>query len=144
MVALFNATTIDGKVVTTQNDFCGTTHPNVKGVFSDAANLAKYKWFLEFALAEITEASTATEQLEDTYYTETKEMLEKMIAGDTTAINGSYPNGRTCFRQYIHKLINAENPAAGKGNTAYNPCVVDYASNPEKLAAFLELYKAYN
>lgn len=144
MVALFNATDISGKVTTTQNNFCGTTHPNVKGVFANADTLAKYKWFLEFALAEITEASTASELLEDAYYTETKEMLEKMIAGDTTAISGSYANGRTCFRQYIHKLINAENPNAGTGNTAYNKCVVDYAANPEKLAAFMELYKANN
>ena len=144
MVALFNSPTEADKVETTQSNFTGSTHPNVKYVFDDAETLAKYKWFFEYALAEMAEAAAASNNSEHEYYTNTKEMLEKMVAGDVAAITGNYANGRTCFRQFIHRLINAENATAEAGNTAYNSVTVDFAANPEKVAAFLELYKANN
>ena len=144
MVALFNSPTEADKVETTQSNFTGSTHPNVKYVFDDAETLAKYKWFFEYALAEMAEAAAASNNSEHEYYTNTKEMLEKMVAGDVAAITGNYANGRTCFRQFIHRLINAENAEADAGNPAYNPVTVDFAANPEKVAAFLELYKANN
>ena len=142
MVALFNSPEESDKKETTQSNFTGSTHPNVKYVFDDAETLAKYKWFFEYALAEMAEAAAASNNSEHEYYTNTKEMLEKMVAGDVAAITGNYANGRTCFRQFIHRLINAENATAEAGNTAYNSVTVDFAANPEKVAAFLELYKA--
>ena len=73
-----------------------------------------------------------------------KTMLQSMIDGDTAAISGNYADARTCFRQFIHLLINAENPTHDGGNKVYTPFCVDYANNAEELAKFLELYKANN
>ena len=64
-----------------------------------------------------------------------------MSEGDTSAINGDYMEGRICFRQFIHKLINAENPNATSGNPDYDYLVIDYSQNPEKVSEFLQLYK---
>jgi len=149
MVALFGKYNEEAKAAdskakdTTKENFQGSTHPQVKFVFSDADNLAQYKWFLEFALSEyklnLEKGNvTATE-----YYTEPVEMLEKMIAGDTSAINGSYANGRSCFRQFIHEVINANTPE-NAGNSAYDPYVFDYDSDAEALARFVAAYKAAN
>ena len=126
MVELFNSVTESDKVTTTYTNFQGSTHPNVKYVFDDAETLAKYKWFLEYTLAEMKATAEAAGKTSEEYYTNTVEMLEKMIAGDTAAISGSYANGRTAFRQFIHKLINKANPAY-PGNTAYNFFIPDFA-----------------
>ena len=145
IVALFNATGASDAVVTEQNDFTGTTHPNVKYVFGNADNLAKYKWFIQYILDELTafcEANGIADSAMMTTYNnieQTKKMLTDMINGDTTAISGSYIDSRTWFRQWIHRLINAENAEAGTGNTYYNQWSIDYASNPEKVAEFLTI-----
>ena len=68
------------------------------------------------------------------YYTNTVELLEKLISGDTTAISGSYANGRVAIRQFIHVLINKGNPDY-PGNTAYNFFIPDY-SNTDKQKEF--------
>ena len=145
IVALFNNAEIDGKVETTQDNFTGSTHPNVKGAFGTAENLAKYKWFLEFMLKEysaLADASGAAGLPSGGSLDSMKEMLTAMINGDTAAISGSYADGRTCFRQFIHRLINAYNANATTGNTNYNPFTVDFANEPAKLKEFLDLYKA--
>ena len=142
IVALFNSPTEADKVETKQNNFTGSTHPNVKYVFDDAETLAEYKWFIDYVIAQMKEKCEADGTTGDAWYVETMEMLTKMSEGDTAAISGSYANGRTCLRQFIHRLINAENTAAEAGNTAYNPYIYDFAAAPEKVAAFLELYKA--
>ncbi|MBR2891582.1 MAG: InlB B-repeat-containing protein [Bacilli bacterium] len=120
----FNNTGKSDAVVTTREDFCGTTHPNVKYVFNNSENLAKYQWLLEFALQEITIAVTNNGATSSSYYTEVKEMLEKMIAGDTTAIGGSYANGRTILRYWLEGLINKKLPT---GRATYDKLVIDYS-----------------
>lgn len=148
IVAVFNATGMSDAKETVQNDFTGTTHPNVKYVFGNADNLTKYKWFLEYVLAAYTAHNEAAGYTDETTMSsgtigQMKTMLNSMINGDTAAISGSsYADARTCFRQFIHLLINAENASAGAGNTAYTPFCVNYAENAEELAKFLELYKA--
>lgn len=142
MVALFNSTgKADAKVVT-KEQFQSTTHPNVKYVFDNAENLAKYKWMFEMFLADL-EANEAAgtfyvtnsegEQAEtlDGCYENTKDLLKKLIAGDTTAINGSYANGRSCLRQFIHQVINAETPE-NVGDTSYKTYVGDYSTDAKK------------
>ena len=138
MVDLFNSPTEADKVLTTYTGFQGSTHPNVKYVFNKAENLTKYKWFLEYTLAEMKATCEAAGKTEHEYYTNTVEMLEKMIAGDTTAIGGSYANGRTAFRQFIHLLINKADPKY-PGNTAYNFFIPDFAdaANQAKFEALL-------
>ena len=150
IVALFNSTGKSDAKVTTQGGFTNTTHPNVKYVFGDADNLAKYKWFLEYVLAAYGAHNEAAGRTDETTMSsgtigQMKTMLQSMIDGDTAAISGgSYADARTCFRQFIHLLINAENPSHDGGNTVYTPFCVDYANNAEELAKFLELYKANN
>ena len=58
-------------------------------------------------------------------------MLEKMIAGDTTAIgSGSYANGRTLFRHFVHNVINRNHETV---NAAYTKYIPDYVSKTEVL-----------
>ena len=133
MVELFNSPTEADKVLTTYTGFQGSTHPNVKYVFDDAETLAKYKWFLEYTLAEMKATAEAAGKTGEEYYTNTVEMLEKMIAGDTKAISGSYANGRTAFRQFIHLLINKADPKYPE----VHPC----RSCPEGLQARRERWR---
>ena len=141
MVNLFNHAVIDNKMETTQSGFIGTTHPNIKGVFNNLETLVKYQWLLEYILDEMTEEVTEKNLLDDTYYVETKELLEKLIALDVNAINEMYPNGRTALRNFIHHLVNVENPLMEPSRDVYDFMCVDYKNHPEKLAEFLELYQ---
>lgn len=145
IVALFNATGKSDAKETVQDDFTGTTHPNVKYVFGNAEVLAKYKWFIQYVLEQFTAICEENGYADDFMFTEycnmgeAKTMLQSMINGDTSAISGDYIDTRTWFRQFIHKLINAENANAGAGNTFYNQWCIDYAANPEKVEEFLKL-----
>lgn len=147
MVALFNNSGVSGAVETTQDRFADTTHPNVKGVFGNAANLTKYKWFLEYIKEQLTIAATEndvlTGNMTDTggTYELAVAWLDKMIAGDTAAINegGAAADLRTWLRQFIYRLINAENPNATSDRGAYNKWTIDYAANPDKVQEFLTL-----
>ena len=129
MVALFNETGASDAVETTKENFQGTTHPNVKYVFNNADTLAKYKYLFEFALAELNllKESAEGEGLEGCY-DNYKELLTKLIAGDAEAIGGSYAHGRSCLRQFIHRLINANTPE-NAGNTAYNEYTPDFTQD---------------
>lgn len=129
MVALFNGTGASDAVVTTKENFQGSTHPNVKYVFNNADTLAKYKYLFEFALAELNllKENGEGEGLAGCY-DNYKELLTKLIAGDTEAIGGSYAHGRSCLRQFIHRLINANTPE-NAGNTAYNEYTPDFTQD---------------
>ena len=136
IVDLFNSTGASDAKVTTREDFKATTHPNIKYVWNKAENLEAYKWLFEFALEEMTAAATTNEYLDNGYYTNIKGLLEKMIAGDTTAVGGDYADGRTILRWWIQGLINARlAPADG----VYAKLMVDY-SVEENLNRFLVLY----
>jgi len=137
--------------VTTQDNFQGTTHPQVKHVFNNAEVLTKYGWFLDYVSASITKASEAngvtdTAMVSGGTGAEFAAWVKAMADGDTTKISesGLGAGYRTAFRQFIHKLINAENANATAGNGNYNNYCIDYANSPEDLAEFLELYKANN
>ena len=107
-----------------------------------------YKWFLEFALETTAAACEANGKADSDMLTQYnsvadyKGMIQAMINGDTTAISGSYADGRTAFRQYIHRLINVYNTNATAGNTAYDDFTVDFANDQAALAKFLQLYLA--
>ena len=128
-VALFNASDESGSKVVTKETFHSNSHPNIKGVFNKAENLEAYKWLFEFVKAEITNINAT-----NGYVVETVEMLDKMIAGDTTAIgSSSYANGRTLFRHFVHNVINKNHEAV---NSAYTALVPDF-SLEENQAKFL-------
>ena len=83
-----------GDTKTTIKEFHTTSHPQVKAAFGSAEMLAKYHWLLEFAFEELTANFAAAEEagtLEaEVIKTQTLEMLQRMLDGDTTAISGSY------------------------------------------------------
>ena len=129
IVALFNASDESGSKVLTKETFHSNSHPNIKGVFNKAENLEAYKWLFEFVKAEITNINAT-----NGYVVETVEMLDKMIAGDTTAIgSSSYANGRTLFRHFVHNVINKNHEAV---NSAYTALIPDF-SLEENQAKFL-------
>ena len=139
MVNLFNTKGKEGEgaVTTTKEGFQGSTHPNVKYVFDDAETLAQYAWLFEYVLADLN--ANTDYDYEDTR-AQVTEMLTRMLAGDTTAISGSYANGRSCFRQFIHEMINANDPITNPGNSGYNQHSSDYTveENYAKLIAALK------
>ena len=141
MLVLFNSAEIEGKVEVTQDNFQESSHINIKGVFNNADTLSNYKWFIDYVIEEIKEKTASSSLLQDEICIVTLELLTKMSEGDVNAINGDYMEGRICLRQFIHKLINAENPNATSGNPDYDYLVVDYSQNPEKVSEFLQLYK---
>ena len=107
---------------TTKESFKATSHPQIKNVFDDAELLAKYKWFFEFAIAEMTIAAELSGK--NDYLADTVGMLERMIAGDTTAIgDANYADERTAFRWWIEGLLN-ETKRTGTG--LYNQLMIDY------------------
>ena len=135
LIALFNKDGGDA-LVTTKENFKATSHPHIKNVFAKAENLAAYKWFFEFAISELKLGAELNNVSDTTYLDSTIEMLEKMAAGDTTAVGGSYADGRTIFRWWVEGLINCKNVQTGASH--YQNLMVDY-SNPENLARFLVL-----
>ena len=129
-------------VETVRDTFQGSTHPNIKYVFSQAEKLAEYKWMFEFFLEDML-AVTSVDGFQETVddnLANTKEFLEKLIAGDTAAVTGSYANGRSCVRQFLHALINA-NSTTDTGHASYAAYHSDYKT-PEMQAKILELAKA--
>ncbi|MBE6503999.1 MAG: hypothetical protein E7Z76_06935, partial [Methanobrevibacter sp.] len=142
IVALFNSTGAADAKVTTKESFQSTTHPNVKYVFSNAEVLAKYKWMFEFIKADLKANQDAgVEETSDTIgtYSNLFDLLDKLIAGDTTAVNGDYINGRSCLRQFIHEMINAETPE-NAGHSSYAVYSSDF-STPEMIAKILTASK---
>ena len=133
IVTLFNSTGKADASATTKENFQGSSHPNVKYVFSDPANLSKYKWMFEFFYEDLQAVVAAgginpdSEPVAGTY-AEMMELLPKLIAGDTDAISGSYPNGRSCLRQFIHKMINATTPENVGHTAGYDKYASVYAT----------------
>ena len=125
-----------GGEVTTREDFLDLSHPNVKNVFNKAENLEKYQWLIQLALDAVNEG-TIEGYVTETVQANVREMLEKLLAGDTAAISDTaYADGRTCLRQFIHRLINADGVSAG--NTSYNPITYDF-SKAENMAKVYDI-----
>ena len=87
----------------TKELFQNQSHPSVKTALSNPEMLAKWNWLWVYMLAHLKEynAGQSSEYITDTY-----PVLERMINGDTTAINAS-ANARTSIRSYLHGLINS-------------------------------------
>ncbi len=119
------------------SNFQNTTASGIKEVFAKADMLAKYKWLFEFALVSLAEVNQG--HLTELRYTNTVEVLEGLVKGDTEIINGGgNAEGRTLIRHWLHGLMNKELPTANPYYTDYS---VDF-SKAENQAAFLEKYAA--
>lgn len=122
----------------TAANFHNPTSGSIKVALANSEMLAKYKWLFEYALVSL--ASANQEHLEDAVYTDTVEVLEGLVSGDTAIISGStHAWGRTLIRHWLHGLMNKELPNQNSTCKAYS---VDF-SKPENQASFLEVYKAY-
>ena len=86
----------------TKSLFQNQSHPSVKTALANSEMLAKWNWLWVYMLAHLQEynAGKTSEYITDTY-----PVLERMIKGDTTAINAN-ANARTSIRSYLHGLIN--------------------------------------
>ena len=117
VIELFNASDEPGSKVVTKETFNSDSHPTIKGVYNKTENLEAHKWLFEFVKAEILALG-----VDHLYVKDTVEMLDKMIAGDTTAIGGSsYANGRVLLRHFIHNLINKNHEAVNSSFTKFVP-----------------------
>ncbi len=130
----------DGSVTTIEN-FHVSSHPSIKTAFANAEMLAKYKWLFEYILVEMTANIEANDLGATEAATEGLELLNKLIAGDTAAINGSYSNGRSVVRHFIHNLINKDHNSAGTTEGAYLKYTNDY-SDAANVAEFMAAVKA--
>ena len=87
----------------TKSLFQNQSHPSVKTSLANAEMLAKWNWLWKYMLVHLKEYN-ATQT--SAYITDTYPVLEKMINGDTNAINEN-ANARTSIRSYLHGLINS-------------------------------------
>ncbi len=134
-VADFNAAAKTTSVTVTS--FHTTSHTlstsPIKVAFANAEMLAKYKWLFEYIKQEIS-----ANYPDGTYASKTIELLNKLIAGDTTAIVGEYADARTIIRRFIHNLINQNNEPVNH-TEAYNKYVTDF-SLEENINKFNSLF----
>ena len=96
----------DGSAIAKES-FQYDSHPCIKTSLCNAEMLAKWNWLWVYMLADLKAfngADTSASYVKDTYTG-----LEKMIAGDTTAMNDDNfgPNARTLIRSYIHGFMNS-------------------------------------
>ena len=92
----------DGSVVTREN-FQSESHPCVKTSLANAEMLQKWRWLWAYMLEHLQEYNQGED---NAYITDAYPVLEKMIKGDTNAINAS-ANARTSIRSYIHGFLNS-------------------------------------
>ena len=111
--------------------FQDQSHPSVKTSLANAEMLAKWNWLWVYMLAHLKEYN---EGKTSEYITDTYPVLERMIKGDTTAINAS-ANARTSIRSYLHGLINSMKGCGDLNPTfaAYSPDFSDVAVQEEFL-----------
>ena len=123
---------IESTVKEPQKDlFQNQSHPSVKTALANSEMLAKWNWLWVYMLAHLQEYN---EGKTSSYITDTYPVLQKMINGDTTAINDS-ANARTSIRSYLHGLINTMKGCGDDNPTfsAYSPDFSDPAVQEEFL-----------
>ena len=112
--------------------FMNQSHPSVKTALANSEMLAKWNWLWVYMLAHLQEYNAGATSA---YITDTYPVLEKMIAGDTNAINLS-ANARTSIRSYLHGIINVMK-GCGDYNASFSPFSPDF-SLPEEQAELLK------
>ena len=121
----------DGSVVTREK-FQTESHPCVKTTLTHAEMLAKWSWLWEYMLAHLKSINPSETSA---YLTDTYPILERMIAGDTTAALES-ANARTTIRSYLHGLLNSMK-GCGDFNATFAAFSPDF-SQPEEQAELLK------
>ena len=108
----------------TKSLFQNQSHPSVKISLANAEMLAKWNWLWKYMLVHLKEYN-ATQT--SAYITDTYPVLEKMINGDTNAINEN-ANARTSIRSYLHGLINSMKGCGDSNPTfaVYSPVISNF------------------
>ena len=106
----------------TKSLFQDQSHPSVKTSLANPEMLAKWNWLWVYMLEHL-KATNPDES--SSYLTDTYPVLEKMIKGDTTAINDS-ANARTSIRSYLHGLINSMK-GCGSDNPSFSAFSPDFS-----------------
>jgi uncharacterized repeat protein (TIGR02543 family) len=124
----------DGSVVTREN-FQPDSHPCVKTSLANAQMLEKWNWLWCYMLDHL---QTLNADQTSAYITDTYPILEKMINGDTGAINES-ANARTSIRSYIHGFLNSMK-GCGDINPDFAKFSPDFSSVKEQQALLEHQY----
>jgi hypothetical protein len=112
----------DGSVVTKEN-FQSESHPCIKTTLSNKEMLAKWNWLWVYMLEHLKEYNEgkSSEYVSDAY-----PILERLIKGDTSAVNES-ANARTTIRSYLHGLLNSMK-GCGDINASFSAFSPDFSS----------------
>ncbi len=126
----------DGSVVSKEN-FQSESHPCIKTSLANKEMLAKWNWLWVYMLDHLQQYN---EGRTNEYITDTYPILERMIMGDTTAINDS-ANARTSIRSYLHGLFNSMKGCGDINATfaVFSPDFSSSAAREELLAHQYEL-----
>jgi hypothetical protein len=125
----------DGSVVTKEG-FQGDSHPCVKTSLANAEMLAKWKWLW---VAMLNHLKATNPDSTSAYLTDAYPILERMINGDTAAIDES-SNARTTIRSYIHGFMNAMK-GCGDINSTFSKFSPDFSSESEQMKLLAQQYE---
>ena len=106
----------------TKSLFQNQSHPSVKTALANAEMLAKWNWLWIYMLEDLQARNPGESSA---YLVDTYPVLERMIKGDTTAINAS-ANARTSIRSYLHGLINSMK-GCGDDNPSFSKYSPDFS-----------------
>ena len=119
-------------------NFQKTTGTPIKTAWSNEEFYNKYSWVIDYAVKVLKEKNVGATSA---YITDTIPFLEAMAVDFESCkamVNNSAapgPNGRTCFREFLHNLLNGNYEAQ---NSAYHPFCIDF-SDPARQAEFVAL-----
>ena len=116
-----------GNVEATKENFQGDSSAPVKVALANAEMLAKWNWLWVYMLDHL---KATNPDATSAYLTDAYPVLEKMIAGDTTAILDN-ANARTSIRSYIHGFLNSMK-GCGEINTDFSKFSPDFSSAEEQ------------
>ena len=110
-----------------KESFQGDSSAPVKVALANAEMLAKWNWLWVYMLDHL---KATNPDATSAYLTDAYPVLERMIAGDTSAI-GANANARTSIRSYIHGFLNSMK-GCGEINTDFSKFSPDFSSAEEQ------------
>ena len=110
-----------------KESFQGDSSGPVKTALANADMLAKWNWLWVYMLDHLKATNPDATKA---YLTDAYPVLERMIAGDTSAI-GANANARTTIRSYIHGFLNSMK-GCGEINTDFSAFSPDFSSVDEQ------------
>ena len=128
-----------GEVSAKKETFQGDSSVPVKTALANAEMLEKWNWLWVYMLDHL---KATNPDADSPYLIDTYPVLEKMIAGKTTAILDS-ANARTSIRSYIHGFLNSMK-GCGDINTDFSKFSPDFSSEEEQAKLVMQQYIGQN